>query len=321
MMSRILQRSPNVHVFRELHFFERLWRSADADRILPKAEAVSLLDQLIRTSRRGVVHAVHDAVDPDEVTRLIRENGLGHSTALELFESFMHIHANREKPGSIPCDHTPKTGFYVGEILAKIPGSRIIRITRDPRDILVSQKHKWQRPDRVVSALNLGERLRLLASYHPLIIGKMWVSIMSRTDAWLGDPRMHTFRFEDFVRDPERHVRNLCTFLDIPYSSDLLDISTAGSSMKEYDPQRRGVDADRGGSWQRHGGINPTELYLCQLLAKKKMAQHGYALQSVFPNPLLLLLYLATFPLKLVAATLLNRGRIKSVREAIERRM
>jgi hypothetical protein len=321
MLGRILQRSPDIHVFRELHFFERLWYRNDANRVLPDEEVAWLVTQLLQTSRTGVINARYDTESSEEALSLVQEHGLRNCTALELYQSFMRIQANSAKQGSSPCEQTPKNGFYLEEILTDISRSKVIRVTRDPRDVLVSQKRKWKRKEASVKTMTLLERVRLFVSYHPLIIGKLWVSLTSSTDAWLEHPRMHTIRFEDFVREPETHVRDLCTFLEIPYSEDLLDISRLGSSVREDDLGLRGVDADRAESWQRYGGINSAELFLCQFAARKKMEQHGYVFQQVFPNPVLLVYYLANFPLKVIAAILLNRGRMKNTVEAIKRRI
>jgi len=321
MLARILQRSPNVHVFRELHFFERLWHHNDADRILSDKEVAWLVSQLLQTSQTGVMNARYDTDASEEALRLVHENGLRNCTALEVYKSFMRSRANRAKPGSSPCEQTPKNGFYLKEILTGMPTSKVIRVTRDPRDVLVSQKRKWKRREVSVSTMTLLERFRLFVSYHPLLVGRLWVSATSSTDAWLGNPRIHTIRFEEFVREPETHVEDLCAFLEIPYSKDLLDISTLGSSVRQDDTGLRGVDADRAESWQRYGGINSAELFLCQFVARNKMEQHGYAFQHIFPNPILLLYYLVSFPLKVIAAILLNRGRIKNTLDAIKRRM
>lgn len=319
MMGRILGRHPAVFTFGEIHFFEQLWSSADRTRRLSPEEAARLAARLLSIQRRGYLGRDETDLFHGEAKDLISARCSASPTSDEVFGAFL-LHETESNGKRIPCDQTPRNAFYVAEILDLYPEARVVNMVRDPRDVLLSQKRKWRRRFLGARGIPFREALRSWVNYHPVIIGKLWNSSIRAVSRFDGDDRVHTLRFEDLLEDPEGEVRRACDLAGIDFREDLLEVPQIGSSSGQDHPERRGINPERGGSW-RTGGLSPTEVYLCQKVTATPAKRHGYVPEPVRPNPLRLAWSLASLPLKLAFALLLNLGRMRNIRETIRKRL
>ncbi|GAB4390512.1 MAG: hypothetical protein Kow0025_23070 [Thermodesulfovibrionales bacterium] len=323
MMARILGNHSAVYTFaHELHFFEELCSGAEMGRPLGRGRAVALAARLLAISRNG--YLTHG--DPGEFlgeAEAVAASAGEATSASGLFASFLSHEAARNGK-SISCDHTPRNGFYLKEILEGLPGARVINMVRDPRDVLLSQKRKWRvrfmaKRSEERKYIPLREVVRSMANYHPATMSLLWNSAVRAFDAHAGDGRVMSLRYEDLLSAPEETARRVCAFLGLSYEEGMLEIPFIGSSSERFEPGVRGINSGRVESWKR-GGLNDTEAYICQLINGSLMKKYGYGAAPLRPNPALLLYYAALFPLKLAAALPLNVGRVRSLGESIGRR-
>lgn len=319
MMSRVLGNHPSVFTLRETHFFEQLWSSAEEERHISEDEAISLAARLLRVQRDGYLN-------PGDLDRFYGEakglvTSVGHEgfTSTGIFRTFLMLEANKNGK-AIPCDQTPHNVFYLREIFDLFPEARVINLIRDPRNVLLSQKRKWKR--RFLGAKNIprSEALRSWVNYHPITISKLWNGSVRAAERYANDNRVYSLRFEDLVDDPEDAVRKVCEFAGLSFDTSMLEVPQIGSSSGPDNPQRRGINRDKAGNWQR-GGLSQTEVFLCQKLTGTSMRQHGYPLVQAHPNSLRLCLSLVSFPVKSTLALLLNLGRMRSITQTIRRRL
>jgi len=85
---------------------------------------------------------------------------------------------------------------------------RIIHLTRDSRGVSASRK------SHEMGLEHAAKRWRYYNS--------MALDLLER---WIPQPHKKRLRYEDFVADPETSLRDLCEWLEIPYSEQMLDFS------------------------------------------------------------------------------------------------
>ncbi len=324
MMGRIMGAHQSVLMLKELHFFEELCNGVGLDEQLKSARAKTLLAELLSTQRQGYMAHRDSRRYQAEAAELIAGLGEEGVTPAAIYRLFLR-HEPRLHNATIACEQTPRNVFYLAEVAAHVPGAAVIEMVRDPRDILVSKKHKWKR-------LRLGGdgqrrwRAALLswANYHPLVTSRLWVSAIRAGRAGklqfeqLGLPHVN-MRYEDFVGSPEESLRAICRAIGLSYEPGMLDVPRIGSSILQ-DNAGGGVDGAAAGRWKA-GALSSTELWLCQRIAAAEIQECGYGLEKVSPNVFMLTLIFLQLPLKIVLAMALNWNRIASFREAIARRM
>jgi hypothetical protein len=319
MMGRILGKHPEIFTFHELHFFEQLWTPRDQNRYLSKAETERLAARLICIERDGYL----TQGDPDRFYKESQELFAGIQgeslTSTEVFEAFLHSEAAKHGK-RIPCDQTPRNVFYLNEILELYPEAYIINMIRDPRDVLLSQKGKWKRRSLGAKNIPRKEAIRSWVNYHPIIISKLWNASIRAAERFAEHDRVYALRFEELLANPEEIVQKICEFLGISFDTSLLEIPQIGSSVRVDQPEQKGINRDRAGSWAK-GDLNPTEIFVCQKITEVLMERNGYKPVPVYPNPLGLAYTLASFLVKLTLALLFNLKRMRNITETIKRRL
>lgn len=323
MMARVLGNHREVFTFQhELHFFEELYSANEQESSLTSDSATALVSHLFAISRCGYLKQ-GDTGDFLVEAEAVKASTEVTPTAPKLFGRFL-LHEAACNGKTIPCDHTPRNVFYLKEILDTFPSARIISMIRDPRDVLLSQKRKWRvrfmaKRSEQRKNIPLREVVRSMVNYHPATMSILWKTSLQALDSYEGDDQLIRLRYEDFLSKPEETLQKVCTFLGISYEEGMLDIPFIGSSSEHYEPSVKGINSGRVGSWKK-GGLNDTEVYICQFVNGSLMTKYGYAAVPLRPNVVLLLYYAVMLPLKLAMAFLFNIGRFRSIGESIGRR-
>lgn len=315
LVGRILGRHREVFTFDELHFFEELWNPDGDSTALSTTEATTLCAQLLNIQRNGYLTRGKTEDFIPEGEQIVQ--GLSPSP-LSVFAAFLEYETHRQGK-TRPCEQTPQNTLYVGEILQAFPQARIVHMVRDPRDILLSQKQRWKRPF-LSDNIPKREAIRYWLNYHPITISKLWQGNIHSVQRFAQDSRVREVRFEDLVSDPEEVTAEICRFLDLSYSKELLDVPQVGSSSTRDRAQISGIDRSKAQNWYS-GGLRDTEILWCQKFAQTLMEEYGYELQALSPNPLAVALSLAGFPLKLALALPFNLKRVRNLKAAIARRL
>lgn len=102
------------------------------------------------------------------------------------------------------CEKTPRNVHELDQIESYFKGNfRFIHLVRDGRDVILS-KHPtsrekyWVSPERWMNDVSAG----LAAREHPNVL---------------------TVKYEDLIQDFEKSVREICTFLNLELSKEMLD--------------------------------------------------------------------------------------------------
>ncbi|WP_103027274.1 sulfotransferase family protein [Salinibacter altiplanensis] len=149
--------------------------------------------------------------------------------------------------------------FYVGDILERFPGARLLFLARNPFDLAASMKRRgvWRAVARMTYGWNKGVRLALRAS-------------------WEHPENVCVTRYEDFVRRPEQKLKDICSFCGLEFSSDLLDIYHVNRSESPYNQSssEKGINASRVGYHEET--LTGTEVGAIRALIDDRLVEHIY---------------------------------------------
>ena len=315
MMGRILSNSQLIFTFRELHFFGNLFSSND-NNILTESSSVKLFSKLLCIQKKGIfnLHNYKDFIkEADHI--LDRKK----STPIEVFKIFLKYQKETNK-AMIACEQTPRNIFYIQEILDNFPNARNINIIRDPRDVLLSQKHKWRRRSYGAPLIPFRESVRSFFNYHPITISKIWNSCISQANLYNNDDRVKTVYFESLLTKPKETVSEICDFIDIEFSEEMLEVRNIGSSNMKDEELVYNIDKSKIGKWKL-GGLTNEEVYINQKICKQYIRQHKYKLVEIKCSYFLLFLQMIIFPIKIIISFMLNFRRFKSFKDLINKRL
>jgi len=118
-----------------------------------------------------------------------------------------------------PCyvEKSPIHSFFIKGLLSKIPESKVIIVLRDPRAIVASRMfakktkrgRKYHLTDGLCFYLNLSI---VLFAYKEF---ERWYHRLNQEFA----DRLLFVKYEDLVREPEKNMRKIFKFLDLPYEN------------------------------------------------------------------------------------------------------
>lgn len=319
MMGRILGNHSSIFTFPELHFFEQQWSPADATTNISKQQANLLAALLLNICERGYLGKreikffekqallIVDAIPTQQLKK--------HMVYEKVLDHVCNTHQKK-----FPCEQTPQNIFYIKEIQSLFEDAFFINMVRDPRDVLLSQKRKWKRRFLGGTHATWFETIRAWTNYHPLTISKLWVASVKAGLKFKGNHKVMLVRFEDLLKNPEQQLIQICNQFQINFEKEMLQVPVVGSSSGKDDGTKKGINADRAGSWQQ-GGLSDTEIYLCQKITAMQMSELDYTQKNISPNYLLLIWYYILFPIKLGFAFLLNLHRMKNIVDTIKRRI
>lgn len=298
LTAQILDRHPTLLMPGELHFFEDVYarQSSFGDLSQPSARARCVERML------GIYGHFNQALDQERIEALFADAGRRQrleSAAVSyrgLLDEFMAIQveaAGKQRWGN----NTPKDIFHVPQILELYPQARFVVCVRDVRDFMLSYKGRWR-----VSAH--GDRLQAL--YHPITTAMLWratAKLVPQLAADLGPAQLHVVTYEELVGNPERTVRDLCRFLDLDFSPDMLEVDAHNSSSAGAGS---GIFTSSVGRWRSE--LEPEEIYLAQRIAGPDLSRLGYPLVDPDIRWSRLLGHVASFPWHAAGALWANRA-------------
>jgi hypothetical protein len=156
------------------------------------------------------------------------------------------------------CEKTPMYAQHIESLGQLFPAAKFIHIIRDGRACVSSFHRRWK--------------------YNPMLTMYRWKNVVRearRQSLSVGD-RYFEVRFESLTERPEETMREICTFLEIPYMDELLLLSRqrtfTGSQKKQITPNRN--------SWDQI--LSPLQIMKIERIGGKLLAQLGY--QTNFPK-------------------------------------
>lgn len=199
----ILNNSPDLHIPPETHVLGKVIRKWPLYSRLPWTDTAAAVLASFE------YHPEFDTFElpslQDLHARIVALPGPRRNLATILHLFYMH-HASVHKPGATRWgDKTPLNVYYLRPILRVFPKARFIHLIRDGRDV-------------VRSYLEMGR-------YDSMADGvQRWQTSVKAGRQFSGRHRSSIveLRYEDLVTNPEESVGQVCQFLGIAYSEDLL---------------------------------------------------------------------------------------------------
>jgi len=264
MTGRILGMNQEVFTFPELHFFEEIWAEKDRAQPMTLEDVKQTLIELFSAQRDGYFKKTQNPKYLIDADKLIHENNIGEGTHLkhEVFALFARYeaHLNRKTRW---CEQTPRNVFYIDTIHELFPEARFVQIVRDPRDVLLSQKNRWKRRKLEKNKRPWRVTFREWLNYHPITMMKLWVSASKRVGRHTDMPYYMSIRYEDLLAEPNKTLSQVCAFLGLEYQSTMVEVPQVGSSLKNDEPGRKGLNASKVSGWKK-GGLTQAETYICE---------------------------------------------------------
>jgi hypothetical protein len=165
-----------------------------------------------------------------------------------LEQLFVPALAARNK--SVVAFKTPSDIPHLEFLTALLPQARYIHITRDGRDVALSQLAKK------------GSFFLELRGYRSLSyanVFRRWVEWEQKARAVLCRDGLNVchLRYEDLIADPESELRRMMAFLELPFEPRMLDYAAHSHDYPKWEAgssdvvQRRAVSDASVGKWQR----------------------------------------------------------------------
>jgi hypothetical protein len=292
LLRHMLNRSPNVCLASETHFFSgegrhRRRRRLAAIRALPEARRERAVGELAADLiARGDWPWLRRNVQPDELADRLTASDLSDRSA---FATMLELYRERACGGGTIGSAGPLLGEKTPAHLAAVPtlddwfpGARFVHTFRDPRAIYASQlarvrqgrwgikaRLKWV-PGRLIDPI--------LAPVEAVRTTRAWSEAVRLDREYrrrLGD-RYLLVRFEDLVTEPERELQRVCAFLEVPYDARMLTgVDVVGSSFAEARHSGEGVDPRSADRWRRSVS-RPWQAWF-RVALRRELGRFGYA--------------------------------------------
>lgn len=308
LMSRILKRNANIHVLNETHFFEEFSHQILTFKELTDDQLYRMVNAMITIQRKDYYRKSEYEEYPDQSNKIMKEFDQLNNRSFETLNKIFFNHEARNLGKMKSGDQTPRHVFYVNEIFAMYPGAKVINLVRDPRAVLFSQKKKWASGLRRKQPLF--EVVRTFLNYHPITMSMLWCKAVKAgmsAKNHFGEQKIKTLLFEDLVKNPDFHVKNICEFLGEVFNPSMLDVAVELSATPSQEGQK-GVNNVVSTQWQRE--LSSSEIFFCEKIAGKFMEEFGFPLIGQKPNWGRVILYSVWFPLHLGVAFIINLNRM-----------
>jgi hypothetical protein len=154
---------------------------------------------------------------------------------------------------------------HVREILRHHESPQFIHLVRDPRDVAVSARRS------------------VFCHYHPYYVANLWRAEQMQALLWsrcLPASAWLTLRYEDLIRTPEDSLREVCAFLKIDYSPELLRYFEKPAARELAGLSRSwsnvGQPVLKDNSEKFRAQLSPSALRVIESVAGREMEQFGY---------------------------------------------
>jgi hypothetical protein len=263
LMRKVLNRSDQIAIANENHFlghmidsegarykFRRFGDLSDDNNVHKLVDYIysgefreSSKHRDISTQWRWIVKKV----DREEFLQRILESDRSERA---LFTIMMKVYADRRgKP--IMGEKTPIHIRYVPMLLEWFPKGRIIHMLRDPRGIFVSELRR-RRDQALTTPYKQLQRFGFLFKLFILLQTTIaWRESVRRYSKYkkLYPDKYYLLRFEDLVKDPENHIRQVCDFLGVDFQDEMLKQMVVS---RGFQVGQAGFDARAADRWRAH---------------------------------------------------------------------
>lgn len=174
------------------------------------------------------------------------------------------------------CVKFPVDVRHIPELIEWFPDCKIVHITRDPRALAMSKSN-----DPAGSAMRIAEHPRLawlIKKAAVLFSVSQYRAAATLHARFQGLSNYRLFRYEDLLVDPNRTLRELCAFIEVAFTCQMLEPQ---KGRHEHQPssltgtRQKGFDAAAATRWQHV--ISPFDKLIVSYLTRTSMKKMGYS--------------------------------------------
>jgi len=258
LLSTMLDAHPAICIAPETHFFTKCTVAMKDASTEAREQAIRLLQE-----EAGVRDM---AITKDEWHTIRSAAG---DAPVDVLCALLKAYAARSG-ADIWGEKTPDHLIHVPDLMGAFPDARVLAITRDPRDVYLSQQPMpWNRDTIVETAWTWRRYAVRVQSYR----------------SSYGD-RFHDLRYEDLLRHPERELRCICSFLAVEFNPAMLSFHERADAALSAEPwkqkARRPVDPSNTEKWR--GTLAPAQRWVLQAICRDAMHAFGYPTPPVAYN-------------------------------------
>ena len=252
LLSTMLDAHSTISIAPETHFFTKLPSA------LASASAQSR-DETIDFFRAET--GVQDMGLSAEEWHTIRTLAGPEARPVDLFAALIRTYAARSG-AEIWGEKTPDHLAHVPDMAEAFPQAVFVVITRDPRDVYLSQQSMtWNRDTIVETAWTWRRYAEDTEHYRSRYAG-----------------RFVDVRYEDLVQEPAPILSEICSLLEVPFEAEMLSFHEHAASALSAEPwktkSRQPVDPSNTQKWRRR--LSPARQWIIQFVAGRAMHMFGY---------------------------------------------
>lgn len=163
----------------------------------------------------------------------IKRKSFSHAQFIDLFQALVL----RQNGKTVWADKTARNAHCLPYIKTHFPGSKIIHVVRDPRDVVASLRtHKKRK-------LEDGE-IRSTGYIMPLsLCVDRWAKAIEDVLPFRRRSDYHEVRYEDIVFNTEDTTKKVCAFLGLPFEEKMLDFHTIRGGTRDYHKFPQNIEA------------------------------------------------------------------------------
>lgn len=204
-----------------------------------------------------------DGVSENEAEKILREAApVGYAGAVDALFSAAAEKEEKSRWG----EKMPEYVFHVEWLASAFPGSQIVHIIRDPRDVAASIHRAGWRPSISAAASFWKER----------------VSAARSGGRAIAEDRYHEIRYESLVGDPANELRRLAHRIDVQFESEMTSTHQSGmdampeahQGLDHFSLLERPIDPSRAYAWRRE--LSRSEIADVESVAAPLMRELGY---------------------------------------------
>lgn len=273
MLRIILCTSREIDLVSELLLMAPRWLHKDVTSSIRQyvgdLNAPGALDRLIEMLYSDIPYdkywgVIKRAIDRDQLREELSKDTLN---VRALLRAIMVVHARKKGKPRIGAKF-PLHYSYTNKLLEWFPDCKLIHTTRNPKAVYASQSSKHTSRDMGFLPRNYSR----LQQFVHINIQTAWTAHVHRQLREL--PNYRLVRYEDIVLQPEKTLGELCDFVEISLTPEMLNPIQYGSSYKADSSDRRGIDNSSLEKWRTI--ISPLTAHIIDLGHRRASRLLGY---------------------------------------------
>ncbi len=243
-------------------------------------------------------------------------------THREIFPKTFDFLAQRENK-QIWVEKTPDHTQQAKRILNELPHAKAIEIVRDARDIFSSKKLREVRLRAKINSGEINARSRALlgySDYDPFWNGLAWKSAISAVNAARSHfaDRILTIRYEDLTASSESTVKQVCDFIDIEFTPEMLDADLENTADADKEARKAGTGIVSSSVGRYHDTLSRGDKALANRLLFAELRQHGYTVPTLSTSDRLLAILILLRSLPKLIVRIVNKFKHRGAAHTLD---